>query len=150
MIDIEEKILTKIDKLNTEKKQKIETELKYKGTIQKKNKTGLIEILNISDFETKIHDIIYNIIKNTVVKGLNIEIKELVCLNKEDILVFEGVMDATEENYFINNIIFRINDIKLIRIYNQDNKTCFCIPYEQKIKTFLYDTKDEYVSDIVI
>jgi len=147
MNDIEEKILSKMNEI-TEKQEKTSSSFNYKGKIKKKEKKNLVEIVNLSDFESSIHHMLYDMINNTVMKNKQMNIKECKCKNIDGYIVFEGVMDGTEKNYFIENLIIRINNIELVRVKPEKDQTLFCIPFDTILKSMLYQTDDEYISDI--
>lgn len=145
--DIEKKILSKMEKIA--EKQEKQSCFNHKGNIKKKEKKNLVEIINLSDFESSIHHMLYDIVNNTIMKNKQVNIKEFVCRNIDGCIVFEGVMDSMEENYFIENLIIRINNIELVRVKPEIDQTLFCIPIENNmLKNMLYQTDDEYISNI--
>jgi hypothetical protein len=142
MIDIEEQINKRMEKIQ-------KNNFDVKGEITEKKQNGYtVTILNLSDFKTNMHNILYKIIDEVLIKNKVVNVKEYSIRGKGEKLIFEGVMDGTEGNYFINNIIFRITDIKIIRGKKNNDKTFFYTPFDKKIRYRLYQTDEDYIADI--
>lgn len=146
MDELEDKILSKIESINDKKT----ASLNHKGSIEKKKNDTVFEIVNISDFDTELHGMLNDILNNTIMKAKQIEVKELLCKNEDGFIVFEAVMDSAEENYFISNLVFRIYNIKLIRVKTDETETFFCVPHahDDKIRVMIFKTDKDYIADI--
>jgi len=154
MIDIEERINKKIR--TTQEKR---AEFEHKGAVEEKKAESIVKILNLDDFKQDIHPILFDVVKKTFMRSKEIFTKELCCYNDSGAIVVEGVMDTEESNYFINNIIFRITDIELVRIQAESIKvdekeiylageTMFTTAFEDKLQGFVYKTGDDYIADV--
>jgi len=155
--DIEERINEKVEMIKTNEEK---TVFNHKGNAEKKQNETVIRILNLENFDKDIHYILFDIIKNGFMKSKESFVKEFCCYNENDALVFEGVMDKTEENYFINNIVFKISGVNLVRIQSKmitiDDKpvnlaggTMFATSHEDMMQGYIYDTGENYVADII-
>ena len=155
MTDIEEKILSKVNKISKETEEK--AVFNHKGHFEKKPET-LLKILNINDFDKEVHGLIYDIVKDPLLKAKELHVKELCCYVENNQMVFEGVMDKTEKSYFIDNLMFKIYGINLVRVQTDtisidgqqislDGKTMFCTASDSKIESVIYETGNEYVAD---
>lgn len=154
--DIEEKILSKVNKISEIEKEK--TVFNHKGRVQDKSPDTLLKILNINDFDKELHGLLYDIVKDPLLKAKEQHVKEMCCYVENNQIVFEGVMEKTEKSYFIDNLIFKLYGINLVRIQTEiisiDGKpvslageTMFCAASNDKISGVVYETKNEYVSD---
>lgn len=156
MNDIEEKILSKVNELNKETSEK--SVFNHKGNAEKKQPETIIKILNIDDFDKEIHGLLYDIVKDPLLKAKEQHVKEMCCYVENNQIVFEGVMEKTEKSYFIDNLVFKIYGINLVRIHadmiNIDGKpvslageTMFCVASDNKLSGMIYETGDEYIAD---
>lgn len=157
MNDIEEKILSKVNKIS--KKTEEKTVFNHKGRVQEKKPDTILKILNINDFDKELHGLLYDIVKDPLFKTKEQHVKELCCYVENDQIVLEGVMEKTEKNYFIDNLIFKLYGINLVRIQTDiitlDDKpvslageTMFCVAStDNRLSGMIYETGDEYVAD---
>jgi len=154
-MDLEKRITEKFK--NGKNSNKKDPFFKYRGSIEEKC-IPQITVTNLNDFMTQNKEMIQNLVISGIEKGKEQYVKELVCYIENNEIILEGVMDKTEQLYFINNIGFKITGIELIRIRTDDieidkivvkidNNTMFCM-IDNNFKCILFETGDEYISTL--